>query len=247
MLNIILPIAGRGSRFSDAGYDKPKPLISVRGTPMIGVVIENIRPSRPHRFIFVAQQAHLETTNLAETLEHHAPGSKVVSIDGVTEGAACTVLLAREFIDTDDALMLANSDQYVDCDIDAYLQTMDDTAADGLIMTFFADSPKWSYVQRNDHGEVCAVVEKQVVSHEATVGIYNFRRGADFAAAADRMIAANLRVNGEFYVAPVYTELVALKRRIVTHDIGAAMFGLGTPEDLEAFLASPPSRVGLSH
>lgn len=238
MLNIVLPIAGRGSRFSVAGFDLPKPLIPVRGTPMIGVVIENIRPLRPHRFIFVAQSTHLDSTDMREVLEHYAPGSAVVAIDGVTEGAACTVLAARGYIDNDDALMLANSDQYVDCNIETYLGTMDATGADGLIMTFPADSTKWSYVKRDARGEVCEVVEKQVVSNEATVGIYNFRRGADFVLAADTMISANRRVNGEFYVAPIYTELVSQHRRIVTHDVGDAMYGLGTPEDLSIFLAT---------
>lgn len=238
MLNIVLPIAGRGSRFAVAGYDLPKPLIPVRGLPMIALVAANIRPSRSHRFIFVAQQAHLDGTALRNVLEEHAPGCVIVGIDGVTDGAACTVLAARAHIDNDEPLMLANSDQYVDCNFDAYLATMDDTGADGLIMTFPADSPKWSFVQRDSQGEVVAVVEKQVVSYEATVGIYNFSRGADFVAAADRMIAADRRVNGEFYVAPVYTELVAQGRRIVTHDVGASMYGLGTPEDLEAYLAA---------
>ena len=244
MLNIVLPIAGRGSRFADAGYALPKPLIPVHGQPMIAAVVRNIRPSVPHRFIFVALAEHLEHRGMRAALEAAAPGAIVVPVSQVTEGAACTVLLAREFIDSPDPLMLANSDQWVDLDIDAYLATMDAGRADGLIMTMAADDPKWSFVGLDGDGLVTRVVEKEVISHEATVGIYNFRHGADFVRGADRMIAKDLRVNNEFYVAPVYNELIAEGARVAIHNVGregAGMYGLGIPRDLEAFLADPVS------
>lgn len=244
MLNIVLPIAGRGSRFADAGYALPKPLIPVHGQPMIAAVVRNIRPSVPHRFIFVALAEHLEHGGMRAALEAAAPGAIVVPVSQVTEGAACTVLLARQFIDSADPLMLANSDQWVDLDIDAYLAAMETARADGLIMTMAADDPKWSFVGLDSDGLVTRVVEKEVISHEATVGIYNFRHGADFVRGADQMIAKNLRVNNEFYVAPVYNELIAEGARIAIHNVGregAGMYGLGIPRDLEAFLADPVS------
>jgi dTDP-glucose pyrophosphorylase len=237
MINIVLPIAGRGSRFAVAGYSVPKPLIPVHGAPMISLVIANVRPAVAHRFVFVAQREHLETTALRAVLLASAPNCKIVAIDGVTEGAACTVLAAREHIDNSHPLMLANSDQYVDTSIDSYLATMNVAGADGLIMTFPADDPKWSFVRRDTEGRVVEVVEKEVVSHEATVGIYNFRRGSDFVHAAEQMIARDRRVNGEYYVAPAYNEMIDEGRSIITHDIGPNMHGLGVPADLDAFLA----------
>lgn len=245
MLNIVLPIAGRGSRFATAGYAQPKPLIPVHGRAMIEVVADNVRPSDDHRFIFVALQEHLDHNGMRETLERAAPGCVVVPVDRVTEGAACTVLLAREYIDTDDPLMLANSDQWVDIDIDDYLAEMDRQQADGLIMTMTADDPKWSFVGLDERGLVTRVVEKTVISNEATVGIYNFRHGRDFVWAADRMIAQNLRVNNEFYVAPTYNELIARGARIAIANVGreaAGMYGLGIPADLSLFLADPISQ-----
>jgi dTDP-glucose pyrophosphorylase len=239
MLNIVLPIAGRGSRFTSAGYTQPKPLIPVHGRAMIEVVVANVRPGRDHRFIFVALQEHLDHLGMRETLERSAPGCVIVPVDRVTEGAACTVLLAREHIDNDDPLMLANSDQWVDIDIDDYLAEMDRQQADGLVMTMAADDPKWSFVGLDEHGFVTRVVEKTVISNEATVGIYNFRHGRDFVWAADRMIAQNLRVNNEFYVAPTYNELIARGARIAIANVGAdgaGMYGLGIPADLERFL-----------
>jgi NDP-sugar pyrophosphorylase family protein len=245
-LNIVIPMAGRGSRFAEAGYDQPKPMIAVHGKPMIEWVVENVRPSRPHRFIFLCLAEHLQHYDMAARLVEIAPGCEVVSVDGVTDGAACTVLLAREFIDSDAPLMTANSDQWVDYDIDSYLEQSDDRELAGLIMTMWADHPKWSYVRLDPAGEVVEVVEKEVVSNEATVGIYNFARGADYVRAADEMIARDLRVNGEFYVAPTYNQLIAAGGSVGFKNIGSVeqgMYGLGTPADLESFLRSPVSHA----
>jgi NDP-sugar pyrophosphorylase family protein len=250
MLNIVLPIAGRGSRFATAGYSLPKPLIPVHGVPMIEAVVHNVRPSMPHRFVFVALQEHLDHRGMREALEHAAPGCTIVPVDRVTEGAACTVLLAKDLINTSDPLMLANSDQWVDLDIDAYLATMDRHRADGLIMTMKADDPKWSFVGLDEERLVTRVVEKEVISDEATVGIYNFRRGSDFVLAAEQMIAKNLRVNGEFYVAPTYNQLIDEGARIAIYNVGSeghGMYGLGIPSDLEQFLANPISRRVREH
>jgi dTDP-glucose pyrophosphorylase len=142
--------------------------------------------------------------------------------------------------------MIANSDQYIDADIDEYLALMEAQALDGLIMTMKADDPKWSFVGLDPQGLVTHVVEKQVISDEATVGLYNFRRGRDFVAAARDMVRADARVNGEFYVAPVYNGLVAAGARVGIHCIGregAGMHGLGIPADLQAFLDLPLSRA----
>jgi len=245
MLNIVIPIAGRGSRFVEAGYVLPKPLIPVHGMPMIEVVVRNVRPSGPHRFIFVALQTHLEHLGMADTLRRIAPHCQIIPVRGVTEGAACTVLHARDLIDNENPLMIANSDQWVEIDINKYLAKLASRHADGLIMTMKATDPKWSYVGLGADDWVRLVVEKQVISDEATVGIYNYQRGADFVRAADRMIAGNIRVNGEFYVAPTYNELIATGARICIHNIGAegrGMYGLGIPADLESFMTREISR-----
>jgi NDP-sugar pyrophosphorylase family protein len=245
MLNIVMPMAGRGKRFADAGYAVPKPLIPVHGRPMTEVVIANLRPTQPHRFVFLILREHADAFGFDRHLLSWAPGSEVRYVEQVTEGAACTVLLARDLIDTDDPLMIANCDQWVDVAIDDYLAAMDRDSADGLIMTMWADDPKWSFVRFDAAGKVVEVVEKQVVSNEATVGVYNFRRGRDYVRAADAMIAANLRVNNEFYVAPTYNQLIAEGRKITVFNVGredAGMYGLGIPADLERFLADPVSR-----
>lgn len=238
MINIVVPMAGKGSRFSQAGYTLPKPLLPVFGRPMIEVVIENLRPTRPHRFIFICQREHLDAYNLESVLMKSGPNTKIVPIDYVTQGAACTVLLAEADINNDDGLMIANCDQYIATSIDAYLNRMDQGGFDGFIMTMTASDPKWSFIGMDDQGNVNRVVEKKVVSDEATVGIYNYRRGRDFVSAAHEMIADNDRTNNEFYVAPAYNYMIQHDMRVGYMNIGAdraGMYGLGVPDDLEYF------------
>lgn len=240
MLNIVVPMAGRGSRFAKAGYEKPKPLIDVYGHPMIEYVTKNITPNCLHRFIYICQEEHLEKYGLAEKLENIAPGCIVIPINYITDGAACTVLLAEKYIDNDNAMMIANSDQYVDTDINKYVDTIGNY--DGLIMTMPASDSKWSYIKFDDQGFVTMVREKEVISNEATVGIYNFKHGSDFVKFAHQMIDKNIRVNNEFYVAPVYNEMIDAGKRIVFHNVGTSMYGLGVPEDLNYFMEQEVSK-----
>ncbi len=158
MLNIVMPMAGRGKRFADAGFAQPKPLIPIYGKPMTEVVIQNLRPSAPHRYIFLILREHAESFGFDAHLREWAPGCEIVFVDQVTEGAACTVLLAKKFIDTEQPLMIANCDQWVDIRIDDYLAALDAKHADGLIMTMWADDPKWSFVRFDGSGNIIEVV-----------------------------------------------------------------------------------------
>lgn len=249
MLNIVIPMAGAGSRFAKAGFKVPKPLIPVRGTPMIRLVIENVRPQRAHRFIFIVQEAHDIEYGLERQLVAWAgSNTAVVRVNGLTEGAACTVLAAKHLFASDHPLMIVNSDQWVDVSIDDYLRRSDDFRG-GLIMTMQASDPKWSFVGLDDQGHVTSVVEKQAISDMATVGIYHFARGRDFVSGAQDMVDANDRVNGEFYVAPVYNGLIRKGAQIGVFSIGSeasGMYGLGIPSDLELFLGLPVSEKALA-
>ncbi|MAX23470.1 MAG: glycosyl transferase family 2 [Phycisphaeraceae bacterium] len=244
MLNILMPMAGRGKRFAEAGYTTPKPLIKVHGIPLTELVIRNITPSCKHRFIFACLQEHINEFGFDEHLRRWAPGCVIIPISQVTAGAACTALLARQWIENDDQLMIANCDQWVDINIDDYLKHMTDLSADGLIMTMNADDPKWSYAGLNEDGMVTNVVEKEVISDQATVGIYNYAKGRYFCKAADTMIERKFQVNGEYYIAPAYNVLIEQSQKIVTYSVGSefdGMYGLGTPYDLERFLKNPIS------
>ncbi|WP_063660006.1 glycosyltransferase family 2 protein [Aliivibrio fischeri] len=239
MLNIVIPMAGRGSRFLKEGYHLPKPLIDVNGKHMIEVVINNLKPSCKHRFIFVCQNEHIEKYNLRTVFEKNCDAFEVIGIDGITEGAAITVLKAREFFENDDALMIANSDQWVDIDINDYLDDIHKRQLAGSMLTMKANDPKWSYAKVDGSGRVSEVVEKIVISDEATVGVYNFAKGSDFCYLADFMIDENIRSQGEFYVAPVYSFMAERGQMVGIYNIGEegnGMYGLGIPTDLELFL-----------
>jgi dTDP-glucose pyrophosphorylase len=244
MLNIVIPMAGAGSRFSLAGYKDPKPLIEVNNIPMIQLVINNLKPKINHRFIFICQNKHIEQYDLINKLKSWSSGAIVIGIDDLTEGAACTVLCAKEYINSDDQLMIANSDQFVDCSIDHYLSKLRDENLDGLIMTMTANDPKWSFVEVENYF-VKKVVEKEVISNEATVGIYNFKHGKDFVLSAENMINSKQKVNNEYYVAPVYNDLIVNNKKIGIYNVGSeanGMYGLGIPSDLELFLSLPVSK-----
>lgn len=236
-LEIVIPMAGLGTRFAAKGYDKPKPLIEIFGKPMIQWVVENVRPRhQDHRFTFLVHEAHLKAHAVDRLLGELAPGCSIVPVPATTEGAACTALLALDRLDLERPLLIANSDQWVELDIDHFLYAAS-LGNDGLILTFPASDPKWSYARMDASGRVVEVAEKKPISPHATVGIYHFRRGQDFADAARAMIRANHRVNGEFYVCPVYNELIARGATIRCFPLAAgAMHGLGVPEDLEAFV-----------
>lgn len=234
-LNVLVPMAGAGSRFERAGYALPKPLVDVHGKPMIQVVVENL--GLDARFIFVVQKAHRAAHQLDGLLQRIAPGCVVVEADGLTEGAACTALLAAEHIDTEAPLFFANSDQFVEWQAVDFMYRMQETGVDGGIVTFreTTGDPKWSYARVDEHGRVTEVAEKRPVSDLATVGFYYWKHGADFVRCARRMIERGKRVNGEFYVCPVFNEAIE-EGRVLTVFPADGMWGLGTPEDLHVFL-----------
>jgi len=229
-MNILIPMAGAGSRFEQAGYTFPKPLIEIHGKPMIQKVVENLNIDGRH--IFLVQKEHYDKYALNYLLPLISPGCEIIQVDGVTEGAACTTLLAKHLINNDAPLITANSDQFVD--FEEGWQDKLNTWADGNILTFKATHPKWSFA-RVDGGIVKEVAEKKPISDTATVGIYHWKKGSDYVKYAEQMIEKDIRVNNEFYVCPVFNEAIKDGKKIKTIPI-KKMWGLGTPEDLRYFL-----------
>jgi HAD superfamily hydrolase (TIGR01509 family) len=232
-LNVLIPMAGAGSRFQQAGYTFPKPLIEVNGKPMIQVVVDNLNVDA--NFIFVVQKEHREKYNMDTMLNLIAPNCKIVEVDGLTEGAACTTLLAKEYIDNDAPLLMANSDQFLEWDSNEFMYKMIEQRVDGGIVTFTSTHPKWSFAKVNEIGDVVEVAEKNPISDIATVGVYYWSKGSDYVKYTEQMIEKNIRVNGEFYVCPVFNEAIGDDKIIRTFNIDK-MWGIGTPEDLNYYL-----------
>lgn len=260
MINIVIPMAGEGSRFKAAGYQVPKPFIKIDGVSMVRKVMENVTPLEPHRFILIHRKEHLLEMGEFRGLEN----VKLVELDEKTEGAACTVLKAEKYITPTDPLIIANSDQLVKWngrnrqvkvhfgytsnlffkETNSIQDMINDARiklCDGIIATFRDTHPKWSFVRsRYDNFGVPLVeevAEKNPISSHATCGIYYYSFGELFTRAARQMIASNERTNGEFYVCPVYNKILKMSPlyRISTYQV-ERMIGLGTPEDLEAYL-----------
>jgi UDP-N-acetylglucosamine diphosphorylase / glucose-1-phosphate thymidylyltransferase / UDP-N-acetylgalactosamine diphosphorylase / glucosamine-1-phosphate N-acetyltransferase / galactosamine-1-phosphate N-acetyltransferase len=239
-MNIVMPMAGRGSRFADVGYTLPKPLIDVRGRPMYAWAMDSLPLALAKRVIFICLAEHLRDRALADDIRarYAALDPQIISLDRVTEGQACTVLTARAWIDNDDPLLIYNADTYCKTSLEARLRDLP-PSVDGLLSVFRAPGDKWSFARTDASGRVVETAEKRRISEWATTGLYHFTRGRDFVGHADAMIAANERERGEFYVAPVYNRLIAAGADIRI-DLAEEVWVLGTPEDLADFEARYP-------
>ncbi|WP_269622121.1 HAD hydrolase-like protein [Prochlorococcus marinus] len=232
-LNILIPMAGEGSRFSNAGYTFPKPLIEVNNKPMIQIVTENLAING--QFTYIVKEDHYKKYNLNYLMELISPGCNIVQVKEKTEGAACTTLLAKDLINNENPLLIANSDQYIEWDSQECMYYFSDPSIDAGILTFKATHPKWSYARVNDDGLVKEVAEKKPISKNATVGIYYWKRGSDYVKYAEKMIQKNIRTNNEFYVCPVFNEAIEDGLNVKIFEVDK-MWGIGTPEDLKVFL-----------
>lgn len=232
-LNIIIPMAGLGSRFQLAGYTFPKPLIDVHGSPMIQRVIESLKIEAT--YIFIVRKEHYDQYNLNYMLEMICPQCLILTLNYTTEGAACTILQAEHLINNETPLLIANSDQYIEWDSSHFMYTMLNENLDGGVPTFKNMHPKWSYAKINENNFIERIEEKKVISDHATVGIYYWKRGSDYVKYSKQMIQKDKRVNNEFYVAPVYNEAIENGKKFKIYDV-EEMWGMGTPEDLNYFI-----------
>lgn len=228
---IVVPMAGAGTRFADAGYTFPKPLVDVAGRPMIQAALDSLRIDGD--FIFLAQKEHIARYSMESLLHLLRPKSTVIPVDELTEGAACTVALAESHLDVNRPVLVVNSDQVVRWDVGRFIWSTE--RVDGLIATHTATHPKWSFVELDQDEKVTRVVEKDPISSLATVGIYWWRSAELLLRSIDEMIASNDRTNGEFYLAPTYNYAITSGAEVRTFSVDR-MHGVGTPEDLQEYL-----------
>lgn len=233
-MNIVIPLLGRGSKFIQAGFTMPKPLIEVQGKYMLEWALDAIASVDGVReAIFILLRDHVENNQLDSQIKKIlGEGVRVKVVDMIPDGAAKTVLLVRDEINTETPLIIYNSDQYFIGDIRQMIS--DHPEADGIIPYFNATHPKWSYILTDDQDVVSHIAEKEIISNKATVGLYYFKKGSDFVNAADTMIEKKIMIANEYYVAPTYNELIEDGKVIVGCPV-EEMWGLGTPEDVEKF------------
>lgn len=241
-LRIIIPMAGEGKLFKKMGYSFPKPLIDIDGKPMIQWVTENINVET--KFIFIVRKTDYEEYNLKYLLNLLENDCEIVIVDQLTKGAVMTILMAEHLFDDNDSIAIVNSDQFMVWNSNEFFYAMAADQCDGGIVTFESTHPKWSFVKTGENGFVEEVAEKKPISNKATAGVYYFKKGSDFIKYAKQMINKKITTNDEYYVCPIYNEMIKDGKKIRAFPI-KKMWSYSTPEDVEHFINSETIRKSL--
>jgi NDP-sugar pyrophosphorylase family protein len=237
MLQIIIPLAGKAARFQERGHTFPKPLLEIGNRSMIEMVLENLAPPQPSKFTFICRKEHLSQFYLGDMLRLLTPDCGVIALENETGGALCSVLLAVDQLDPDGEVLIANGDQIITTGLEPFYKMCRQPGVDGCILTFTATHPRWSFAKTDEHGNVTAVAEKRPISKQAAAGLFYFRLARDLIEASERMILKGLTTSGQFFVCPVYNELILAGKKVRTQHLpDGTMHSLGTPEDVEVFI-----------
>jgi NDP-sugar pyrophosphorylase family protein len=235
-MNIVIPMAGRGERFKKDGYDKPKPLIEVNGKAMIEYAIESL--GIDGNFIFIVYKYSDEDLNnqLNQILNKYS--DKIISIDYITEGPASSALLAKEFINTDEPLLITNCDQIMTWDSNEFIDFCQESNLDGIVVTYDSNTPKNSYIKLNNNGIAEKLAEKEVISGYSLNGIHYWKQGKYFVESTEKMIEKDIRCNNEFYISLSYNEMIEDKMKVgIFHIDESQHHAVGTPDDLQIYLS----------
>ena len=233
-MNIVIPMAGRGTRLADWQKNTPKPFISVAGKPMILWAIESLQGITASRLILVALSEHERLFGLKNLIRPLITSThEFVFLENVTEGQLCTVLAARKWIDTDEDLLIASSDTYVRSNISNDIKNQP-TDCKGLISVADLPDSHWSFARTDKNGRVLEVAEKVRISNNASTGLYYFRKGSDFVFFADEIIRKGEKTRNEYFVIPVYQKFIDLGMKI---NISQAYetWDMGNPDAIIAF------------
>src|ERR1051325_1623404 len=207
-MKVVVPMAGRGSRFARAGVEKPKPLISIADRPMLAWAMESLKGLNSNEVIFIVLREH-EIRHGVSNLVHELVGesAQVILLEGVTEGQLCTVLAARELINCEEDLLIASSDTYVVSNVLSDIQFRT-SKCHGLISAAEIPGDHWSFARTDETGAVVEVAEKVRISNHASTGLYYFSSGREFVAVADEIISNGEKTKGEYYVISVFEKYI---------------------------------------
>jgi dTDP-glucose pyrophosphorylase len=235
-MNVLIPMAGLGSRFPVSEYKVPKPMIPIKnfGLPMIEVAIKTLDVSG--KYIFIVNSAQPEYFEVVKTLWKAANNPIIINVDYLTEGPASTCLLATQFINNDEPLVIANCDQIMEWSGQSFLEYCNQSDSDGIVVTYDVQTTKNSYVKLDERGWATEFAEKKIISNHSLNGIHYWKKGSDFVESAMKMIDKDIRVNNEFYISQTYNELVQEGKKITIYEIDKFQhWAVGTPEDLDKY------------
>jgi dTDP-glucose pyrophosphorylase len=238
-LQLLIPAAGKGSRFADVGFQTPKPLIPIWDIPMLIWVLNNFPLAAEDEISILCQSEHRIPEQLIPFTSQMNKTVRFIEIDYWTDGPAHSLELLLAGLDDQSPVICANSDQFIFSGLPEFVLAVRTGGTSGQILTMEASGAAWSYVGRDKFGKVNRVVEKQEISNEATVGVYGWDSIKTLRSALGWQRASGLKVNNEYYVAPSYQFLIESNLEISTHSVGEhgiGVHGLGIPSDLEHFL-----------
>jgi NDP-sugar pyrophosphorylase family protein len=232
-MNILIPMAGLGSRFPSHTYPMPKPLIEVNGEPMISKAIKSLNLDGNYFFVIAKNQF---TSLVEETITAIKPGSKFIEIDYITEGPANSALLFRNQINSNEELIIANCDQIMEWNSENFLHNV--RLYDGAVVTYHTDTDKNSYARLDKNGLVVEIREKEVISNVSLNGIHYWKKGSHFVSSADKMMELQDRApNGEFYIGPTYNHMIRQGLKVgIYHIPNEQHHPVGIPDDLKKYL-----------
>lgn len=233
--NIVMPMSGHGRRFQEAGFVVPKPYIDIFGTLMFQIAFGSVG-FVGEKNIFIIQKDHLRFRNIDKFISKHITNGTTI-VEDIPSGQAISVLKAKEQINNETPLFICNCDHKIFYDQNDFIHRIENTNADGAIISFYSDNPdpKYSYLKMNESGFVIETAEKQKISNFATAGIYYFSKGSDFVHYAEKMISENKSINGEYYVSPVYNEMILDNKKIINM-VCNKITSFGTPAELTKYL-----------
>lgn len=231
---LIIPMAGRGSRFANVGYQTPKPLIDVSGKPMLYHAFQSVKDVPYEKVIFIALKEHEQTYGISKLIKEQIVNDfELILLDDVTEGQLCTVLTASNYFRSNQSILIAASDSFIESNIAADVKT---TQADGLISVINLPGEQWSFAKTDESGRVVEVAEKTRISNHASTGIYYFKNAKQFEQEARLMIQNKETTKGEYYIMPLYNKLIA-EGATIGLSLAKAMWDMGTPEAKQKFEA----------
>ena len=236
IMNIVIPMAGEGTRFPKTKYKKSKPLINILGKPMIQAAIESLNLDGQYNYII--RKEHKD--EIWDVLNTITPGCNIITVENTTGGPADSALLFDNIINNNKELVIANCDQIMWWDSEMFLVNARHPKYDGMIVTYYSDTPKNSYARINTRGFVVEVKEKEVISHTSLNGIHYWKNGSYFVDSAKRMKECNdTAPNGEYYVGPTYNYMINdLKKKVGVYHIPNFQHNpVGIPEDLERYIS----------
>jgi len=237
-LHVLIPMAGRGQRFAEAGFEVPKPFIEVAGMPMVERVLRNV-PPHDSLYLLALEEHRPFIERWVASISRAYPPREITTqyLEKVTQGSACTVLEAEGFLPEEDELLVVNCDQWLDYSAEHFLSYVRRSRADGALLTFRGSGTKWSYLQQYDDGTVSAVAEKEPISRDAIGGHFYWRESQACFKAIKQMIEQRQEVHGEYYLAPAFNQMINAGARVLAYPV-ARHVSMNTPEDLGAALAS---------